>query len=120
MSNMKTCVCCKKTYEYCGHCNKNAKRDSWKNLFCSENCRDIFKTIQDYVNGHLGVSEAKEKLSDLNTTINTTEQINKYIVEIMAYKPPRPKKITSEEKSVNDEIRPIRKPRKRRTKKVEE
>lgn len=120
MSDIKRCVCCEGTYKYCGHCNKNAKQESWKNLFCSENCRDIFRTLQDYVNGHLGIAEAKEKLLGLDLNINTTKQLNKNITEIMAYEVPQPKVVAEEVIPVVEEEQPRRRPRRRRGKRTEE
>ena len=117
MSDIKKCVCCEGKYKYCSHCNKNVKQESWKNLFCSENCRDVFKTLQDYVNGYLNIAEAKEKLCGLDLNINTTKQINKHITEIMAYEVPKPEK---EVQPIVEEEQPKRRPRRRRLKKTEE
>jgi hypothetical protein len=57
----KKCIVCGKEYEYCGHCDKNPKINRWKNQYCSENCRDIFKTVTDYVGNLIDVKTAKRQ-----------------------------------------------------------
>ena len=112
MAKDKICVCCDTAYEYCGHCDDNAKINKWKNNYCSENCRDIFKTVTDYVGKLITIKEAKERLEKHNLKITTTKQVGKVIDEIISYKEPKKETPKVEEEQP--------KPKRRRRKKTTE
>lgn len=108
----KICVCCNTIYEYCGHCDDNAKINKWKNNYCSENCREIFKTVTDYIGKLITIEEAKKRLQKQDLKICTTRQVSKVIEEIMNYK-----ELQKEQTKVEDEQS---KPKRRRKKKITE
>lgn len=83
MAKSKECVVCGTKYEYCGNCNGAKKADTWRNNFCSENCRDLFKTASDFAGKLITVEDAKRQLSDINLNINYTPQISGVIAEIL-------------------------------------
>jgi hypothetical protein len=118
MSKNKTCIVCNAKYEYCGHCDTNLKNNRWKNNYCSENCRDIFKTVTDYIGKIITIEDAKQRLSKCNLNISATEQLNKYIVEILSYEEPKKESIKVIQ-TVTDEIgndeKPVRRRRRRKT-----
>lgn len=123
MANRRKCIVCKSEYEYCGHCDSNKKINTWKNNYCSENCRDLFKIVTDYIGNIIDIKTAKERLSDINLNITPTEQINKYIVEILAYKEPKSEITESNnekdvivETEVETESIEVERPRRRRRK----
>ena len=122
MSKNKQCIVCGTKYEYCGNCDGNRKQNTWKLNYCSENCRDIFRTVTDYIGKNITIKEAKEKLNKLDLNKNRTEQINKYIVTILAYGEPKPKKVEVKEDNLSvsdDESKEqSKRVRRRRTRKL--
>ena len=58
MSKNKECTVCGKKYEYCDHCNKYSTGSSWRKSYCSEECRQIFRTCVKYVGGGISQEEA--------------------------------------------------------------
>lgn len=64
----KICVTCGKQYHYCNNCAADNNKPSWMGMFCSENCKDLFKTATDYYAGELSQSKAKAIVNKLDTT----------------------------------------------------
>ena len=63
----RKCLICQKAYRFCGHCaNEEHREDTWRTIFCSENCREIFNILSMQGNGHIESSEAKSKLAKLD------------------------------------------------------
>lgn len=80
MAKKRICSICGKEYEYCGHCpNKNAI-EHWRNLYCSENCREAFQLFGDYKIKKKTATEVKEILSGWGLTPQTVREIHKPIV----------------------------------------
>lgn len=72
-STKRTCLLCRKKYEYCGHCSENRHMPSWYNLFHNENCSNIWGILTHFENGDCTSEEAREKLSNLDTTVIKNE-----------------------------------------------
>lgn len=123
MDKKRICLTCGKTFTYCGHCD-GAKYASWKNNYCSENCRDIFKTVMDYIGGYIPIGIAKSRLLEKNLSINISSNIINTYSKIMAYEKSEPKKtensIKPESQSIKTIVEEQPKPRRRRRKRVEE
>ena len=66
--NNKICATCGKHYHYCPTCSADNKKPSWMNMFCSENCKDLFQTATDYYAGELTASKAKAAVNKLDIT----------------------------------------------------
>lgn len=49
-------------YEYCPRCRQYATEPTWKIEFCSEECRNIYMTVNKFNFGHIDVKEATEEL----------------------------------------------------------
>ena len=60
----RKCIVCpdKHHYKYCNNCAGYSSIETWRFIFCSENCREIYKIASDFVNGSLTGSEAKKAL----------------------------------------------------------
>lgn len=82
---MRTCSCCLTQYEYCNRCEKDKNKPQWYFAFCSENCKDIYKTISDYEDNQIDVGGAKEKLDklDLSRLDRFGESYKKSVYKIM-------------------------------------
>lgn len=82
--NNKICVCCTKAYSYCPHCSADDSKPSWMNMFCSEDCKNLFQAATDYYAGELTKEKAKEivKNADLSNKSNFKTSIVKFINEL--------------------------------------
>ena len=64
----KICLLCKKDYEYCTGCSKFKHLPTYMNIFCGENCKNIYEVMNDYENKVIDADEAKKKLEELDTS----------------------------------------------------
>lgn len=62
MAKKRICTICGKQYEYCGHCPNKNKIEPWRNIFCSENCKETFHIYDSFLTGKLSALEARNKL----------------------------------------------------------
>lgn len=87
------CCVCGKITKYCHICGVYNPKQTWRYVYCSENCREIFNTCSSYVGKKITISEAYEKLSklDLSNIKNIEKGIRKNIEEILAFVPERKK-----------------------------
>lgn len=60
----RSCLICKENYSYCPHCGSTT--GSWNSIFCSENCREIYITLNDYEGNRLSKTETRKKLDNLD------------------------------------------------------
>lgn len=58
----KVCIACGAQYKYCPGCRGAKAETMWKNIYCSENCRQIFNTVTGYNMGTVSKEEGKKKL----------------------------------------------------------
>lgn len=62
MAFERKCIVDLKDYKYCNNCNEFNPTETWRFLFCCENCRDIYHTVEDCNAGKITADEAKERL----------------------------------------------------------
>ena len=67
----RTCVVCGATYVYCPNCKKGDPAETWRFMYDSEECRDIFKICSRFAFGHINAEEAQKKLEKFNITDRT-------------------------------------------------
>lgn len=84
MANTRTCLVCGKTYEFCGSCPTSLKLPTWKNLYDTKNCKDIFRIVSDYDQKVISKSVAKKKLNSCDLSGVFKDNIQKLIDEINA------------------------------------
>lgn len=66
----KTCIVCGKAYKYCEGCpSKYDITQTWRNIFCSENCREVYHVYDSIKAGKLKDEEAGKMLSKYDTSI---------------------------------------------------
>lgn len=80
MAKKRTCTICGKEYEYCGHCPNKNVIEPWRNLYCSENCRDAFAIMGQYKVKKMDADEAKSKLEGFGLSPEKVRKIHKPIV----------------------------------------
>lgn len=89
----RKCVVDATLYEYCPRCgSKDDATETWRVNFCSENCRDIYKTVNAYTHKKITVGQAKTELERLDTVKLPAyaDAFKIAIVEIMADSTPAP------------------------------
>ena len=89
MRGDRKCILDAKQYNYCPHCRDNPN-ETWRYLFCSENCRDIYHVLELWVAKKLTSQQARDQLNNYKLppldTIKTAlrlniEQINKDTID---------------------------------------
>lgn len=80
MAKLRTCKICGKQYEYCGHCPNKNVIEPWRNLYCSENCRDSYTVMSDYVSKKKDAMEAKIILQGFGITPNKVRDVHKEVI----------------------------------------
>ena len=68
MAKRKTRICsvCRDSYQYCPSCAVDAHKPTWMFIFCCENCRSIYNTINDYRYNLLSKEDAAKNLKVLD------------------------------------------------------
>lgn len=67
MKSMRKCTLCPShQYEYCTICKKDSIVESWRLLFDSENCRDIYHILSEYAFNRKTAIEAYNELQKYN------------------------------------------------------
>lgn len=64
MAHERKCIVDLKEYKYCPHCNKYNSAETWRTIFCSENCRGIYKVVERFKSNGISALEAQELLKE--------------------------------------------------------
>ena len=85
MAYERICIIDKTAYEYCSKCGHYNSEETWRNLYCSENCRNIWNIINKYNTKQWDISKAKNALEDCNLSSidKSTGGIKKILDEIL-------------------------------------
>ena len=101
----KICCVCKRSYHYCPTCLSDMNKPTWMGVFCCENCRDVYNTLNDYRYKKLSKEEALQKLEklDLSETDKLPSNFKDMLNEILSLEF---KKAKSQEKedTIDDSI----------------
>ena len=86
MSVKRSCYLCRSKYSFCD-CDR---QPSYMATFCSENCRDIFKSLCSYGSGMISAEECKELLEccDLSKQDSYKESTRNTIAKVFASSEP--------------------------------
>lgn len=95
--NMRTCKICGKKYEYCGHCPSKNSIEPWRNLYCSEDCREVFGIFDKYASKKITAEKARERLSILGFDPSNIRDIHKPIINEI-FRDAQKKEIESKDK----------------------
>lgn len=77
--NNRTCVCCSTKYTYCNTCEAHQSEPAWKSMWCSENCKNIFMAVTDFLAKEISKSEAKHILEKCD--LSNKDEFDKTIVD---------------------------------------
>ena len=61
----RQCMCCQSKYKYCPTCGQDKTKPSWMTQFCSESCKELWKTATQFNMKLIEKSEAKEIIENL-------------------------------------------------------
>ena len=83
----RTCVVCGREYSYCPHCEKDRNDETWRMVYCSNDCREVFKTVVDYKNGRIDGNAANGRLRfvDLGRRDFYQPEIKGLVGDILSY-----------------------------------
>lgn len=96
------CMLCGKEYKYCKNCKSDYRKELWRSLYDTENCKNISKALSDYNFNRITKDEAKDILSKCDLSIDFNSYYRNEVNEIMA----KPKRGTKAKMLVLDEIVP--------------
>lgn len=84
MSYERKCIVDLTNYRYCNQCNEFNPDETWRFLFCCENCRNIYRIVDEYDAKKITANEAKEKLEKCDLTkIDSFQKFVKRDIERM-------------------------------------
>lgn len=85
----RICITCGKKYVYCPNCQKGDPSETWRNIYCSDECRDIYKICNSFAFGHINVETAKKQLDKYGITDRSkyNEDVRKSLSAIYAEAP---------------------------------
>ncbi len=63
----KTCIVCRTRYKYCNACRQYNPNETWRNLYCSDNCRQLYHIYDAIRAKKLSDEEAGEKIAKYDT-----------------------------------------------------
>lgn len=66
MAKQRICMICKSKYTYCHTCRDYNPEETWRYLFDSYKCRDIYDIIQKYKQKEIDKVAAKEQLESFD------------------------------------------------------
>lgn len=94
----RICITCGKKYVYCPNCQKGDPSETWRNIYCSDECRDIYKICNSFAFGHINIETAKKQLDKYGITDRSiyNEDVRKSLSAIYAAKTEAPKTETKD------------------------
>lgn len=99
---MRKCILCGKEYEYCPSCPKDKDKALWHKLYHSENCRNIFNTLNDFNFNLIDKTQAQERLSACDLSVELNDHYRNEINAIM--EKPKPKRGMRAKAQIFDDV----------------
>lgn len=83
MANERQCLVCGTTYTHCSRCPGGSNLPSWKNIYDTEECKNIFDICSAYVNGYLKKGDAILKLKSFNMPKHLNDKYQNIVNDIL-------------------------------------
>lgn len=98
MAHERKCIVDLKEYKYCNHCNEYNPDETWRFIFCSQNCRSVYNIVGKFLTSKISADDAKAELDkcDLSGLDHFEDNIKKDIYNIFVSA--TPEAITEEAK----------------------
>ena len=94
----KKCIVCNKHHKYCANDARYNKDETWRNLYCSEECRAVFDIYNEFKHGLIDSGEVSKRIKKVNygelNKINEPMRsmlLNAIQKDVPAEKPAKPK-----------------------------
>lgn len=99
----RKCIVDHTTYKYCPHCGNYNSKETWRLIFCSENCMAIHDVYDKVKAQKISTYEAKQLLNacDMSNYENFTDEMKRVLGSVVEEQKKPAKKRT---KIVNDII----------------
>jgi len=65
MANERICIVCGSKYNYCSRCPGADKKQTWKNIYDTEDCMTLFNVCSSFKNNRISKNEANKQLKDI-------------------------------------------------------
>ena len=79
--NNRECICCGKQYRYCNTCADQITEPTWKTIYCSENCKNVFMTTTNYLAGDIDEEQARKNYEQCD--LSGKENFKQRIIEVI-------------------------------------
>lgn len=66
MRSERICSICGNHYDYCPSCGIGSPKERWRNIYCSENCKNIFDILSKWKNTVISSVDADKALKELH------------------------------------------------------
>lgn len=66
MRGDRRCCVCGKRYNFCIPCGKGNPNETWRYIYCSEDCREIFNIANEWTANKISATTAKIRLNGIN------------------------------------------------------
>lgn len=101
------CYTDNKPYYYCTSCL--SRNTGYNNMFCCERCSKIFKVLTDETFKKITVSECKNKLIELNVSLNEEfkDSVKRHIERVLSYVDEH-EKIEVDDRVEQEKVEPVK------------
>lgn len=77
--NNKTCIVCGEKYTFCPTCANARDLETWKNIYCSENCKKIFHAASGYHAKTVTIEEVRTRFDACD--LSYKDKLNENFIE---------------------------------------
>ena len=102
MAHERKCTVCGTTYSYCPRCKQYAADPIWKMNYCSQDCKDLYSTVDKFIFKHISAEDAKKALSGNKVQVKNDE-LKKIIASIYVSEDKEKKNKKKTNEIVNEE-----------------
>lgn len=122
MADNRTCIVDLKEYKYCPHCGGYDSNETWRFIYCSENCRRIDNVLQRYASGKISELEAQDEFEklDMSNANNFHKVTKKTLDKIYSVKKKKVVEKTALVKNANEQCSNKRKKKNVSNEKIDE
>ena len=107
--NNKTCIVCGQKYTFCPTCSETKELEMWRNIYCSENCKKLFRAASGYHSQTATIEEVRARFDECD--LSYKDKLNENFIDAInaAYVIKKEVEIEEEENviSINVELEPM-------------
>ncbi len=85
MAKLRECIVCGTKYKYCRSCSQAYNpTETWRSIYCCENCRSIYHVIDKFRSKKIDAKEAQKQIELLDKPAKYTDFLQEFIDKIYA------------------------------------